>query len=149
MPPVSTEVERKSSICSIVHIARDLAGTILLLAGLTPSAGLNSGNGADRAFRLATRAARQDGALATKALPKTRCAAQAEYGRLAAQAYSPSDAMSQAGIGLDGIQKVQCRSRRDALIPDAAGEAGAAAPAFGAAPAAAPAPAAVPVPARG
>jgi hypothetical protein len=27
-----------------------------------------------------------------------RCAAQAEYGRLAAQAYSPSDAMSQARI---------------------------------------------------
>src|SRR5882757_419344 len=34
-----------------------------------------------------------------------RCAAQAEYARLAAQAYSPSDAMSQAGICLDGIQK--------------------------------------------
>ena len=39
--------------------------------------------------------------------PKKRCAAQAEYARLAAQAYSPSDAMSQAKIGLDGLQKVQ------------------------------------------
>ncbi|MBX9646681.1 MAG: hypothetical protein K2X57_06465 [Xanthobacteraceae bacterium] len=38
---------------------------------------------------------------------KKRCAAQAEYGRLAAQAYSPSDAMSQARICLAGIQKVQ------------------------------------------
>ena len=37
-----------------------------------------------------------------------RCAAQAEYGRLAAQAYSPSDAMSQARFCLDGIRKVQC-----------------------------------------
>jgi hypothetical protein len=35
------------------------------------------------------------------------CAAQAEYGRLAAQAYSPSDAMSQARFCLDGIKKVQ------------------------------------------
>jgi hypothetical protein len=32
--------------------------------------------------------------------PKTHRAAQAEYGRLAAQAYSPSDAISQAGICL-------------------------------------------------
>jgi len=38
---------------------------------------------------------------------RKRCAAQAEYARLAAQAYSPSDAMSQAKIGLDGLQKVQ------------------------------------------
>jgi hypothetical protein len=35
------------------------------------------------------------------------CAAQAEYGRLAAQAYSPSDAMSQARFCLDGMRKVQ------------------------------------------
>ena len=35
------------------------------------------------------------------------CAAQAEYGRLAAQAYSPSDAMSQARFCLDGMKKVQ------------------------------------------
>jgi hypothetical protein len=35
------------------------------------------------------------------------CAAQAEYGRLAAQAYSPSDAMSQASFCLDGMKKVQ------------------------------------------
>ena len=41
-----------------------------------------------------------------RALEK-RCAAQAEYGRLAAQAYSPSDAMSQAKLGLDGMKKVQ------------------------------------------
>jgi hypothetical protein len=40
------------------------------------------------------------------------CAAQAEYGRLAAQAYSPSDAMSQARFCLDGMKKVQRRSRR-------------------------------------
>ena len=46
------------------------------------------------------------------AASKMRCAAQAEYGRLAAQAYSPSDAMSQAAIGLDGIQKVQRLSRQ-------------------------------------
>ena len=39
--------------------------------------------------------------------PGKRCAAQAEYTRLAAQAYSPSDAMSQAEVGLDGMQKVQ------------------------------------------
>ena len=50
--------------------------------------------------------------MASIARSKKRCAAQAEYGRLAAQAYSPSDAMSQAGICLDGIQKVQRRSRR-------------------------------------
>ena len=37
------------------------------------------------------------------------CAAQAEYGRLAAQAYSPSDAMSQARFCLDGMKKVQRR----------------------------------------
>jgi hypothetical protein len=37
------------------------------------------------------------------------CAAQAEYGRLAAQAYSPSDAMSQARFCLDGVKKVQRR----------------------------------------
>ena len=42
-----------------------------------------------------------------KSAAKKRCAAQAEYTRLAAQAYSPSDAMSQAKIGLDGTQKVQ------------------------------------------
>jgi hypothetical protein len=35
------------------------------------------------------------------------CAAQAEYARLAAQAYTPSDAMSQAGVGLGSNQKVQ------------------------------------------
>jgi hypothetical protein len=39
-----------------------------------------------------------------------RCAAQAEYLRLAAQAYSPSDAMSQARLCLEGMKKVQ-RSR--------------------------------------
>jgi len=33
------------------------------------------------------------------------CAAQAEYGRLAAQAYSPSDAMSQARFCLGGMEK--------------------------------------------
>jgi len=45
-----------------------------------------------------------------------RCAAQAEYLRLAAQAYSPSDAMSQASICLDGLEKVQRqRSRIRAL----------------------------------
>jgi hypothetical protein len=38
---------------------------------------------------------------------QTHCAAQAEYGRLAAQAYSPSDAISQAGICRGGVQKVQ------------------------------------------
>jgi hypothetical protein len=38
---------------------------------------------------------------------KKHCAAQAEYGRLAAQAYSPSDAMSQARFCLDGEKKVQ------------------------------------------
>ena len=37
------------------------------------------------------------------------CAAQAEYGRLAAQAYSPSEAMSQAQLGLGGMKKVQRR----------------------------------------
>src|SRR5438128_485459 len=42
----------------------------------------------------------------------TRCAAQAEYGRLAAQAYSPSDAISQAGICLGGTQKVQSFPRQ-------------------------------------
>jgi len=36
-----------------------------------------------------------------------RCAAQAEYLRLAAQAYSPSDAMSQARLCLEGMKKVQ------------------------------------------
>jgi len=40
------------------------------------------------------------------------CAAQAEYGRLAAQAYSPSDAMSQARFCLDGMKKVQRGLRR-------------------------------------
>jgi hypothetical protein len=39
---------------------------------------------------------------------RKHCAAQAEYGRLAAQAYSPSDAMSQARLCLDGMRKVQC-----------------------------------------
>ena len=39
------------------------------------------------------------------------CAAQAEYGRLAAQAYFPSDAMSQARFCLDGVKKVQGRPR--------------------------------------
>src|SRR5262249_10584016 len=33
-----------------------------------------------------------------KRAQKKHCAAQAEYGRLAAQAYSPSDAMSQAKV---------------------------------------------------
>jgi hypothetical protein len=42
-----------------------------------------------------------------EAAARKHCAAQAEYARLAAQAYSPSDAMSQAKIGLDGVQKVQ------------------------------------------
>jgi len=37
------------------------------------------------------------------------CAAQAEYGRLAAQAYSPSDAMSQARFCLGRMKKVQRR----------------------------------------
>src|SRR5687767_10976747 len=36
---------------------------------------------------------------------KTHRAAQAEYGRLAAQAYTPSDAMSQAAICLGGPAK--------------------------------------------
>jgi len=86
---------------------------------------------------------------------QTHCAAQAEYGRLAAQAYSPSDAMSQAGICLDGIQKVQRRpdelgkARSTAAIPGAVGAADAAGPAFGAGPGAAPDPAAAPAPARG
>lgn len=43
---------------------------------------------------------------------KKHCAAQAEYGRLAAQAYSPSDAMSQARFCLGGMKKVQRRPRR-------------------------------------
>jgi hypothetical protein len=38
---------------------------------------------------------------------KKHCAAQAEYGRLAAQAYSPSDAMSQARLCLGTMKKVQ------------------------------------------
>lgn len=42
-------------------------------------------------------------------LAEKRCAAQAEYSRLAAQAYSPSDAMSQAPLGLGGNKKVQRR----------------------------------------
>ena len=37
--------------------------------------------------------------------PEKHCAAQAEYGRLAAQAYSPSDAMSQARFCLGGMEK--------------------------------------------
>jgi len=39
------------------------------------------------------------------ALRKKHCAAQAEYGRLAAQAYSPSDAMSQARVLSGGCEK--------------------------------------------
>ena len=46
------------------------------------------------------------------ALRKKHCAAQAEYGRLAAQTYSPSDAMSQARFCLNGMKKVQRRARR-------------------------------------
>jgi len=49
---------------------------------------------------------------ARSALPEKHCAAQAEYGRLAAQAYSPSDAMSQARFCLGGMKKVQRRPRR-------------------------------------
>jgi hypothetical protein len=41
---------------------------------------------------------------------KKHCAAQAEYGRLAAQAYAPSDAISQALICRAGTEKVQRRS---------------------------------------
>ena len=40
------------------------------------------------------------------------CAAQAEYGRLAAQAYSPSDTMSQARICLALTKKVQRRPKQ-------------------------------------
>jgi len=40
------------------------------------------------------------------------CAAKAEYGRLAAQAYSPSEAMPQARICQVDMQKVQRRSAR-------------------------------------
>ena len=39
------------------------------------------------------------------ATAEKHCAAQAEYGRLAAQAYSPSDAISQALICRNGIEK--------------------------------------------
>jgi hypothetical protein len=39
-------------------------------------------------------------------------AAQAEYTRLAALAYSPSDAISQARVCLAGIEKVQSRPHR-------------------------------------
>jgi len=42
---------------------------------------------------------------------KKHCAAQAEYSRLAAQAYSPSGAMSQARFCLGRMKKVQCRPR--------------------------------------
>ncbi len=71
---------------------------------ITPLAGSNSGC-AD-----GSKAGDEIRVLAANASAKTRCAAQAEYGRLAAQAYSPSDAMSQAGICLDGLEKVQRRS---------------------------------------
>ena len=43
-------------------------------------------------------------------------AAQAEYLRLAAQAYSPSDAMSQARMCLDGRQKVQRQGRSNSHV---------------------------------
>jgi hypothetical protein len=47
------------------------------------------------------------GCLPNSGRAKKRCAAQAEYFRLAAQAYSPSDAMSQAILCLAAAQKVQ------------------------------------------
>ena len=65
-------------------------GTVRAVGVLTPHARTNSRN------RPGLRSAEK------------HCAAQAEYGRLAAQAYSPSDAMSQARFCLDGMGKVQC-----------------------------------------
>jgi hypothetical protein len=67
------------------------------------------------------------------------CAAQAEYSRLAAQAYSPSDAMSQARFCLDGEKKVQrrvricraiCTLKRDLTVDVSAREGGRGPPDF-------------------
>jgi len=65
-----------------------------------------------RALSISTPRARPNSRAGLASAPAEKhCAAQAEYSRLAAQAYSPSGAMSQARFCLGRMKKVQCRPR--------------------------------------
>ena len=111
-PPVPTEAESKRFLCSIVHIARfnpvsRLKFRKVLLVPEGPLVGQDASRELKRRYEAENPGLR--GGFQTRSSSespsKTRCAAQAEYGRLAAQAYSPSDAMSQAGVCLGGNPK--------------------------------------------
>ena len=97
-----TEAEPKSSICSIIRFGgrpgRPAPAEVISLHKQRASVLLIEleSRGSDAVMRCGW---------SRESAAKKHCAAQAEYARLAAQAYSPSDAMSQADIGLDGIQK--------------------------------------------
>ena len=99
-----TGAESKSSICSVMHFAggpRAAAGGNLRRCNEVKPRAAVQARGGVAGVSISVCAGSEN------RRPKQRCAAQAEYGRLAAQAYSPSYAMSQAKICLDGMQKVQ------------------------------------------